>query len=236
MAARPATRRSSPAVAHRPWAKPVVLRDGRAVLIRQVQPTDAALLVDGFAQLSVRSRRLQFPITKNHLSPSEVHFCTDVDHHDHEALGAVSLPDGRGLGIARYIRNADDPLTAEIAVTVIDAWQGRGLGTYLIAQLTERARHEGIHRFTALLSADNVAALALLRNPDVGTCLVERGDDTVELAITLASYRCARCGGSARPASIGSSLGSRGCNWICDACIRANVPLVEAKLDQLWWQ
>src|SRR5882757_10790923 len=133
MTARPATRSSSPAVAHRPWAKPVVLRDGRAVLIRQVQRADAALLADGFAQLSVRSRRLRFMIAKDHLSPSDLRFYTDVDHHDHEALGAVSLTDGYGVGIARYIRNAHDPSSAEIAITVIDAWQGRGLGTRLIA-------------------------------------------------------------------------------------------------------
>jgi len=105
--------------------------------------------------------------------------------------------------------------------------------TELIAHLTERARHEGIRRFTALLSADNVAALALLRNPSVGTCLVERDGDIVELEITLAGYRCVRCG---TPVGIGSPVGIGGCSSICDACIRANVPLVEAKLDHLWWQ
>jgi len=146
-------------------------------------------------------------------------------------------PWAKPVGIAWYIRHADDPLTAEIAVTVVDTGPGRGLGTELIAHLAEWARHEGIRRFTVLLSADNVAALALLRNPDVGTCLAEHDDDTIELEITLAGYRCARCGTAASiDSSISSSIGSRGCDWICDACIRANVPLVEAKLDHLWWQ
>ena len=210
-----------------------MLRDGRPVLIRQVQRTDAALLADGFAQLSVQSRRSRFLIAKNHLSPPELCHCVDVDHHDHEAIGAVSLGDGHGVGIARYVRSTDDPMAAEIAVTVIDAWQGRGLGTQLLAHLSERARHEGIHRFTALLSADNTAALALLRNTDVEAQVVDRDGDTVELEITLTAYRCALCG---TPAGIGSSVVSHEGRWICDACIRENIPRVVAELAQPWWQ
>jgi hypothetical protein len=52
-------------------------------------------------------------------------------HYDHEALGALSHPGGRGVGIARYIRNADDPLAADVAVSVVDDWQRRGLATEL---------------------------------------------------------------------------------------------------------
>ena len=65
--------------------------------------------------------------------------------------------DGRGVGIARYVRDAEDPQAAEIAVTIVDDWQGRGLGTELLAQLSDRARQEGIRRFTALVAADNAA-------------------------------------------------------------------------------
>ena len=53
---------------------------------------------------------------------------------------------------------------AEIAVTVIDDWQGRGLGTELLARLSERACQEGIRRFTAAVAADNAAMAGLLRN------------------------------------------------------------------------
>jgi len=108
--------------------RPVVLRDGSAVLIRPVRRADAALLADGFARLSTRSRRLRFLSPKKELSSAELGYFTDVDHHDHEALGALDHADGRGVGIARYIRDAVDPQAAEIAVTVIDDWQGRGLG------------------------------------------------------------------------------------------------------------
>ena len=143
--------------------RPVVLRDGSTVLIRQVHSADAPLLADGFARLSTRSRQLRFLTPKKELSPAELRYFTDVDHHDHEALGALDDADGRGVGIARYVRDADDPRAAEIAVTIIDDWQGRGLGTELVAQLSERARSEGIRRFTALVAADNPAMAGLLR-------------------------------------------------------------------------
>jgi hypothetical protein len=108
-----------------PEGRPVVLQDGSAVLIRPVRSTDAALLADGFARLSAASRQMRFLGVKKALSAAELRYFTDVDHHDHEALGALDRADGRGVGIARYIRDADDPQAAEIAVTIVDDWQGR---------------------------------------------------------------------------------------------------------------
>jgi RimJ/RimL family protein N-acetyltransferase len=172
---------------HRPrpaaGGRPVALRDGSKVLIRQVQPADAPLLADGFARLSPRSRQMRFLTGKKELSGAELRYFTDVDHHDHEALGAVSQADGRGVGVARYIRDADDPRAAEIAVTIVDDWQGRGLGTELLARLSRRARCEGIHRLTALVAADNVAMAGLLRN--MSASLAARSPGTVEYEITL---------------------------------------------------
>jgi RimJ/RimL family protein N-acetyltransferase len=164
--------------------RPVVLRDGSKVLIRQVQRTDAPLLADGFTRLSAQSRRMRFLTRKKELSQAELRYFTDVDHHDHEALGALSHADGRGVGVARYVRDAEDPQAAEIAVTIVDDWQGRGLGTELLTQLTRRARREGIRRFTALVSADNAAMAGLLRNMSAEPA--DRGPGTVEYEITLA--------------------------------------------------
>jgi RimJ/RimL family protein N-acetyltransferase len=161
----------------------VVLRDGSEVVIRQVRSADAQLLADGFARLSPESRRLRFLRRKDALSAAELRYFTDVDHHDHEALGALDHAGGRGVGVARYVRDADDPHAAEIAVTVVDDWQGRGLGTALLAQLSGRARAEGIRRFTALVSADNAAMTTLLRRLCAGPVRREYG--TVEWEITL---------------------------------------------------
>ena len=173
---------------HRPTpaarGKTVVLRDGSAVLIRQVQSADAPLLADGFARLSDASRQMRFLTKKKELSPAELRYFTDVDHHDHEALGALDRTDGRGVGIARYVRDAEDPQAAEVAVTIVDDWQGRGLGTELLAQLSDRARQEGIRRFTALVAADNATVARLLQN--MSAELVRYGPGTAEYEVALA--------------------------------------------------
>jgi RimJ/RimL family protein N-acetyltransferase len=192
-----------------PEGRPVVLRDGSAVLIRQARSTDAALLAEGFARLSAASRQMRFLGVKKELSAAELRYFTDVDHHDHEALGALDRADGHGVGIARYIRDADDPQAAEIAVTIVDDWQGRGLGTELLARLSDRARQEGIRRFTALADAGNVAVAALLWN--AGARLVRRGPGTVEYEITLtpgperSKVRVSRPTGQAAPGAISAA-------------------------------
>jgi len=160
-----------------------VLRDGSAVLIRQVRSTDAPLLADGFARLSPRSRSMRFLGATTTLSAAELRYFTEVDHHDHEAIGALSAADRRGVGIARYVRDADDPHTAEIAVTVVDDWQGRGLGAELLSRLSGRARQADIHRFTALVAAENAAVAGLARK--LGACLAGRGPGTAVYEVAL---------------------------------------------------
>jgi GNAT superfamily N-acetyltransferase len=87
---------------------------------------------------------------------------TEVDHENHEALVAVPLLSTDIVGECRFIRRADQPDTADAGVTVVDAWQGRGLGTSLLALLSERALDVGIEYFTAEILAENRAMLALL--------------------------------------------------------------------------
>lgn len=163
--------------------KRIMLRNGSQVLIRQVHSDDAPLLADGFSRLSVRSRQLRFLTAKPELTPAELRYFTDVDHHDHEALGALDPADGRGVGVARYVRDAQDPQAAEIAVTVVDDWQRRGLGAELLSRLCDRARQEGIRRFTALISGENAAVARLLVN--LGAHLVRRESGTMEYEIIL---------------------------------------------------
>ena len=166
-----------------PAGTQAVLRDGSRVLIRPVQSADAPLLADGFARLSATSRWMRFLTPKKELTPAELRFLTDLDHHDHEALGALDHRDGRGVGVARFVRQADDPWGADVAVTIVDEWQGRGLGTELLARLSDRAREVNIRRFTALVAAENVAVGGLLRNARAR--LVGRESDTLEYEIRL---------------------------------------------------
>ena len=141
----------------------ITLRSGHRVLLRALRPDDAPGLAEAFEQLSETSRYRRFFTAKPHLSERSLAFFTDVDHHDHEALVAVTPGSGQLVGVARFIRNPREPDQAEGAVTVIDSWQRRGLGTALLRELAQRAAEEGIRHFTAEILAENRPMLTLAR-------------------------------------------------------------------------
>lgn len=160
-----------------------MLHDGRRVTLRAVQPGDAALLAAGFARLSEESRFRRFLTPMRRLTPRQLDFLTRIDHRDHEAIGAVVVEGGveTGVGVARFVRFAARPHEADVALTVSDEWQGRGLGGLLLRRLARRAREEGVMRFTADVLATNGAILHLLRS--LGPTTTAR--DGAQLTVTV---------------------------------------------------
>jgi GNAT superfamily N-acetyltransferase len=138
------------------------LRDGAAITVRPIAPEDKLAIVSSFEKLSPESRYRRFFSPLDRLSNRDLAYLTEVDHHDHEAMIAHS-DIGEPLGVARYVRGADEE-KAEVAVVVIDEWQGRGVATALLTRLVERARAEGIGTFTATILADNRDAIGLMRH------------------------------------------------------------------------
>ena len=162
------------------------LGDGSSVVARPVRPEDRELLLAGFERLGPASRYQRFLAPMAELTDDIVTYLTEVDHHDHEALAAIDAATGEGVGVARFVRSTERADTAEAAVTVIDDWQGRGVGTLLLDLLAERAREEGVVRFTALLLAENREMLELLET--IGPVrVVDRQSGTVEIEAELAS-------------------------------------------------
>jgi len=142
----------------------VALADGTRVMLRPLTPRDRAVYLRGFEHLSDRSRYMRFFSPKNAFSEAEPRYFLDVDHQDHEAVAAVDLDSGEGVGVARFIRDHEDPEVAEVSVAVVDDHQGRGLGAVLLGTIARRAREEGIRRFRATVLADNTRMLRLIRN------------------------------------------------------------------------
>lgn len=139
-------------------------RDGTRVLVRPVLPTDAGKLADAMPRFSRESHYRRF-FSAPPLSDRVIRYLIDVDYLDHFAW-TVLAPDELGepgIASARCIRERDDPDTAEIACSVIDEYQGRGLGTLLLGALAVAAPEIGIRRFRAHLLAENDPMRAILR-------------------------------------------------------------------------
>lgn len=137
------------------------LLDGTPVRVRPVRPEDREDFVAAFDHLSADSRYTRFLSPIDHLSEREIEYFLDVDHRDHEALVAIDDASGERIGIARYVRLADREDAAEVAFTVVDAWQHRGVGTVLLTALAQRALANEVYVFTAEMLASNHAMRSL---------------------------------------------------------------------------
>lgn len=140
------------------------LRDGGLVTVRRVTTDDKPRLQAALQELSMASRYLRFMGVKRSLSPAELAYFTEVDQDNHLAWLATDpvAAGGRAIGVARCVRLPAQPEVAEAAVTVVDAEQGRGIGTLLLQILVADARDHGIATFRAHVVADNARMLRLL--------------------------------------------------------------------------
>lgn len=138
----------------------VVLRDGSTVHIRVMRPEDETSLCALLTSLSEESRWLRFYCQQNSASlAAEAHREASLDH----AFGLIasSGDDGRVVGHAFYV--AFEEQRAEVAFTIANDFQGRGLGTILLGQLAEVAAASGIRVFEAEVVAANHSMLRVFR-------------------------------------------------------------------------
>lgn len=136
------------------------LRDGARVWLRAVRHEDQPAFRAGFGRLSERSIYHRFFQAKPGLTDQELTYLTDLDFRDHVALVAeIESEDGsrKGIGVGRFVRIRRPGVAdrAEVAFTVEDRHQGRGVGTHLLDHLTRIARPLGYHAFEAEVMPDN---------------------------------------------------------------------------------
>lgn len=157
------------------------LRDGTRVVLRHIQPTDKEALHRAFHRLSPESRYRRFFAGMTELSDEMLEYLCDVDGRNHVAIVAViesnDLKAEEGVGVARFVRLQDEPDVAEIAVTVVDDQQNKGLGSLLLATAARAARARGITHFRAEVLASNDKMLDMLR--DAGATLRPTAEGTV---------------------------------------------------------
>ena len=153
-----------------PWALALAfgtrLPDGSRVLVRPITPADKAKIAAALDEMSPQSRVFRFGAMRDRLSPEELAHLTELDFRTHVAWGAlaIDLPGEPGIAVARFIRRPEDPGTAECAITVIDAWQRRGLGKVLLQTLLVSAAEQGVERLVRRVQPEDEAAVQLVRS------------------------------------------------------------------------
>lgn len=133
------------------------LDDGLRVMLRPIRREDAPRLQEGFRRLSQLARRRRFLDQVDSLSEDQLAAFTSTDDVNHVAWGALNLekPEEPGIGVARYVRLADDPKAADVAIVIADEYQGRGTGFVLQACLHLSAHRAGIRSFYYDVLSDN---------------------------------------------------------------------------------
>lgn len=140
------------------------LEDGRRVLFRPIKPDDKDLLQRGLRRLSPEARYMRFFRHVDRFTDEELRYLTEVDMVDHVAWVALlpDEPEQPGVGVARWIRTKDDPSVAEGAVTVVDEYQERGIGSTLLYLAARSALERGVRAFRVYTLGDNHRVMELL--------------------------------------------------------------------------
>lgn len=132
--------------------------------IRPILPSDKEGLQEGLALLSSESRRQRFFSSRKDFTEKELEFFTEVDQKDHIAFVAIYKGDGGPppAGSVRCIRDSQRPEFAELAITIVDRFQGQGLGTELLETLAHAAVAQNIKYFYGDFHTSNLKILKLL--------------------------------------------------------------------------
>ncbi|MGI9602185.1 MAG: GNAT family N-acetyltransferase [Acidimicrobiales bacterium] len=159
-------------------AVPTTDQTGNEILVRPLLPTDR----DAYQEaLSSASRQTLVNRFFSGAAPSRaiIDYLLDVDCVRHFAWVAVDPtgpgPDGQGIGVARYIRDRDDPATAEWAVAVAETHRRRGIASLLLGALGVTALASGVETLTANVLSSNTAMRALLDEVGASWDRVEPG-------------------------------------------------------------
>jgi len=184
----PSTREADlPRTAIRPYPIQYVtnkaLKDGAEVTVRPIRPEDEPAVAAFHQTLSERSVSMRY---FHHLQLGQrvaherlVRVCF-ADYDRELPLVAEHLDEASGkreiVGIGRLSRQRGGN-SAEVAIVISDAWQGKGLGTLLMKMLVEVARKEGVQRLSADILSENFEMQRLMEK--AGFKLVKPVDDNV---------------------------------------------------------
>ena len=160
------------------------LASGESLSVRPVRHDDDELEEAFVRALSLESRYQRMLSGGTKVTPEWIESMTHIDYHRHMAFAVTTMVDDveKFVGVGRYVVDAST-LTADVALVLADAWQGRGLGRRLLATLLGHAQIVGVHEAAGVVLATNVAMLRLARS--MGFAVNAEPDDATVVRITL---------------------------------------------------
>jgi GNAT superfamily N-acetyltransferase len=141
------------------YSADATLRDGTAITIRAQRPTDREGMRNALVHMGEQSIQRRFFAPRRYFSESEVSFFLNIDFVKQVALVAVAGEEIIGGG--RFI--VTEPGVAEVAFSVSDGWQGRGLGGLLMKHLIAIAREQGLRQLVAEVLPENTPMLTVFK-------------------------------------------------------------------------
>jgi GNAT superfamily N-acetyltransferase len=141
---------------------------GQPLRMGSVLPKNKKQISDGLKLMSPESIRNRFLGIKSGFSEKELDYLTDVDGINHYALGVEEIVgEKRGVAVIRLVRLKEDPTAAEIAITIIDTYQRRGLGSILLDLIILAAIERKISHCTFTYLRQNTAIEKLIKKKGV---------------------------------------------------------------------
>jgi RimJ/RimL family protein N-acetyltransferase len=141
------------------YREDITLPHGGIMRLRLVRPEDRDGILQGFERLSAETRVQRWFYPKMRLSEDELEALVSPADDDHGAIAAIELgPDGSeqsGIGMARFVRSKESADAAEIAITIVDDWQGLGIGRILLHRLLAMLSERHIPYVDGRLQAEN---------------------------------------------------------------------------------
>ena len=138
-------------------------RNQYKIRIGPVLPANKDQISRSIKDLSTESIRYRFMGSKKEFSPEELEYFTNVDGWNHYAIGMEEQQNpNRGIAIVRLVRSLIDPVEAEIAITIIDEYHKRGLGTFLMRLIVLAASERNIKRLSFSFLPQNEAIIKLI--------------------------------------------------------------------------
>ena len=140
---------------------PVQLRDGTELHLRPVLPGDNERTSKGPVEFSSETLYRRFQSMRRP-TRSLMRYLFEVDYVDHFVWVMTDGADGPVVADARFVRDETNPSLAEVAFTVADAYQGRGVGSFLMDVVAVTAWYDGIRFFSARVLTDNLPMRTIL--------------------------------------------------------------------------